>query len=329
MQILEKKLKGKYLSKLISERANLLFANRLSYKFLCLFFIASTIFQTNCKNENLSVVEQLPTATREVVDDFGRRVELPARIERAVSLAPNLTEIVFAVGGGDKLIGVTSFCDYPAEAQKIQKIGDTLAPNIENIIALKPQIVFVSTASQVENFTKVLDEQHIAYFVTDPNSLEDIYNSIEKIGKIFATEDKASEVVTNLKKRVANVESRIGKGKNTKVFLQISNESLYTIGKESFLTDLIRRAGGISVTETLATAYPKVSLETALVYEPEAIILSDSEDNREPNQVFKNSPAVKNGKVFKINADLLSRPGPRIVEGLERIAKALHPESYK
>ena len=103
---------------------------------------------------------------------------------------------------------------------------------------------------------------------------------------------------------------------------------LFTIGKPTFITDLINRAGGVSVTANIEEAYPKFSKETALALQPEAIILSESEDNREPNDVFKNSPAVKNGKVFKISADLISRPGPRIVDGLEQIAKALHPENF-
>ncbi len=328
MQILEKENKKTFVSKLTAKQENPWHRIFLSYKFFCLLFVISAVFLTSCKSKSSSVANQTPNV-REVIDDFGRRVSLPNKIERVVSLAPNLTEIAFAVGGGDKLVGVTSFCNYPLEAQKIQKIGDTLTPNIESIIALKPQIVLVSTASQIENFTKILDEQQIAYFVTNPNSLEDIYQSIYKIGQIFSSDDKADEVVKVLKIRVAKVKNRANDGKNTKVFLQISNESLYTIGKESFLTDLIVSAGGISVTEAVATAYPKISLETALAYQPEAIILSDSEDNREPHTVFKNSPAVKNGRVFKINADLLSRPGPRIVDALEQIAKALHPESFE
>ena len=107
------------------------------------------------------------------------------------------------------------------------------------------------------------------------------------------------------------------------MFLQISKEPLFTIGKDSFLTDLIDRAGGISVTANVATAYPKLSKETALALNPDVIILSESEDNREPNDVFKNSPAVKNGQVFKINADIISRPSPRIVDALEQIARDL------
>jgi iron complex transport system substrate-binding protein len=111
--------------------------------------------------------------------------------------------------------------------------------------------------------------------------------------------------------------------------LQISNEPLFTIGKDSFLNDLINRAGGSSVTANVAAAYPKISKETAFVLNPDQIILSDSEDNREPNDVFKNSPAVKNSRVSKIDADLLSRPGPRIVDALEQMARALHPENFR
>lgn len=282
---------------------------------------------TNCKNQS-SVATPIAVPTREISDDLGRRVKIPTQVERAVSLAPNLTEIVFAVGAGDKLVGVTTFCDYPAEARKIQKIGDTQTPNIENIIALKPQVVLVSTASQMENFSRTLDERGITIFVTNPNGLEDIYKTVYQVGEIFGRGEKAREIVDDLKKRVADVEARTASAADVRVFLQISREQLFTVGKESFITDLVNRAGGASVTSNVETAYPKISKETALALTPDAIILSDSEDNREPNDVFKNSPAVRNGKVFRINAELISRPAPRIVDGLEQMAKSLHPESF-
>jgi iron complex transport system substrate-binding protein len=306
---------------------------RLCGKNLALILIFC-IFFTACKSANTQTkVEAQPTktdsATREITDDLGRRVKIPEKVERAVSLAPNLTEIVFAVGAGERLVGVTTFCNYPEETKKIQKIGDTMNPNIENIIALKPQIVLISTAAQIETFTKVLDEQGIVYFVTNPQNLDGIYKSINTIGEIFGRKEKADEVVTNLKKRVAGVESRIVSERSVKTFLQISKEPLYTIGKESFITDLIKRAGGVSATETVETAYPKLSKETALSLNPDAIILSESEDNQTPNEVFKNSPAVKNARVFKINADIISRPAPRVVDVLEQLARALHPESFK
>ena len=119
--------------------------------------------------------------TREFTDGLGRKVQVPEKVDRVISLAPNLTEIIFAVGGGPKLIGVTTFCNYPPEAQAIQKVSDTLTPNIESIVALQPQIVFVSTSSQLEAFAKVLNDQKITVFVTAPNSLDDIYKSIEMV----------------------------------------------------------------------------------------------------------------------------------------------------
>jgi iron complex transport system substrate-binding protein len=271
---------------------------------------------------------QAPETSREMTDDLGRTVKIPANVERAVSLAPNLTEIIFAVDAGDKLVGDTTYCDYPEEAKKIQKVGDTMNPNLEAIIALKPQVVFVSTASQIESFTKTLETQNIAVFVTNPSDLEGIYRSIFQIGEIFGKQEKAVQVTNAMKSRVADVEVRTNASPKIKTFVQIGGEPLFTIGKNSFITDLIARAGGVSVTANVSEPYPKYSKETALALQPEAIILSENPSNTEPNAVFKNSPAMKNGKVFKINADLLSRPGPRIVDGLEQIAKSLHPESF-
>ena len=290
-----------------------------SFAYLLIFCV---LLFTGCRNENQPTAENIPTS--EITDDLDRSVKIPQNIERAVSLAPNLTEIVFAVGAGDKLVGRTSYDNFPPGAEKIQPIGDTMNPNIENIIALKPQIVLVSTASQIETFTQTLDRQSIAYFVTNPNNLEGIYKSIDQIGEIFGKQAEAQKLIENLQNRVAAVEAQIPKNEKVKVFLQISREPLYTIGADSFLTDLIERAGGVSVTKNVPTAYPKLSKETALALNPEVIILSESEDNTAPNDALKNSPAMKNGKVFKINADIISRPGPRIVDALEQIARDLH-----
>ena len=286
------------------------------FSLLLLIFIFSA-----CKST--PQINHLSESKIEITDDLDRKLQIPTNITRAVSLAPNLTEIVFAVGAGHKLVGVTDYCNFPAETKNIQKIGDTLKPNIENIIALKPQIVLVSTASQLESFTKTLEEKGIIVFVTNPASLDKIYQSIEKIGEIFSAEDQAERIVANLQDRVAKVEEKAENSDHPKVFVQI-DKSLYTIGKDSFITDLIKLAAGISVTENLETPYPKLSKETAIALNPEIIILSESPGNTEPNEVFKNSAAVKNNKVFKIDADLLSRPSPRIVDGLEQLAAYLH-----
>ncbi|HTH50453.1 MAG TPA: cobalamin-binding protein [Pyrinomonadaceae bacterium] len=266
---------------------------------------------------------------RVVNDDMQRPVNVPVDVKRAVSLAPSVTENVFAVGAGDRLVGVTTFCNYPEEAKGIAKIGDTMTPNMEAIVALKPDVVLVSTASQVEAFTKTLAQNHIAVYVMDPATLTDVFNSLERLAALFGTTDKLQKVLPGLRNRAGDVELKAGNLPKTRVFVQISREPLFTIGKTAFLNDVINKAGGASVTADVETAFPKLSKETASALDPEVIILSDSEDDQEPNEAFKNSAAVKNGRVYKINADIISRPGPRLVDALEQIAKDLHPERFK
>lgn len=265
-------------------------------------------------------------ASRSVTDDTGRKVELPSEVTRAVSLAPNITEIVFAVGAGDKLVGATTFCDHPEAAKKIARVGDTLKPNIETIVSLRPDVVFVSTASQLEAFTNVLERQGISVFVTGPDSVETVFRSMISIGDVLGKKEEAQKVVDGLKARVRKVKDQAGRTKYEApqtVFVQI-DPTLYTVGKGSFITDLVSVAGGRSVTADIETAYPKVSKEAARAYDPRIVILSDSPDNREPNEAFSDSQALREGRVVRIDADVLSRPGPRIVDALEQIFKAIH-----
>jgi iron complex transport system substrate-binding protein len=273
------------------------------------------------------------TETREVIDEAGRRVRLPLKIERIVSLAPNLTEIVYAVGAGDRLVGRTRYCDYPPEVKGVAEIGDTMTPSIERIIALKPQVVLVSTASQLEAFTKQLDQQKIAVYVTNARSLDEVLRSITTLGDLFGTRDRTEKLVADLRRRADTVAAAVGTTKPITVFYQVSNEPLYTIGRESYLTDLVRRAGGVSVTADVASAFPRFSDEAALAARPEAIILPTGGSMGTANSTvaapLKNSPAVLNNRVYKINEDHLQRPGPRLVDGLEEMARALHPEAFK
>ncbi len=295
-------------------------SSRLCGKIFLLLFVC--VFSlTACKTENPQ--SQTEVKMRDIADDLGRKIKIPEKVERVVSLAPNLTENIFAVGAGDKLVGDTTYCNYPEAAQKIAKVGDTMNPNMETIIALKPQIVFVSTASQIETFTKTLESQNITVFVTNPKDLNGVLTNLRQLAEIFGTSEPTAVLLNQLQERISAVDEQVRDKPKVKTFVQISKEPLFTIGKESFLTEIIERAGGVSVTKDVATAYPKLSKETALALNPDAIILSESPDNLEPNDVFKNSAAVKNKKVFKVNADIISRPSPRIVDALEQIAEAL------
>jgi iron complex transport system substrate-binding protein len=271
--------------------------------------------------------------TRTVTDDAGRRVSLPARVTRVISLAPNLTEIIFAVGAGDRLVGRTSYCDYPAAAAAVTEVGDTLNPSLERIIALQPQVVVISTASQLEVFTQQLQDQNIAVFVTNPQDLEGVFRSIGQIGQMLGQAEQATQLVQRLRERTATVEQAVKSETPVRVFFQIAPTPLYTAGREAFVTDLMRRAGASSVTADVPGAWPRYSDESALAAKPEAIILptggSMGSANETVAEALKRSPAVLQNRVYKINGDHLVRPGPRAIDGLEEIAMALHPESFK
>lgn len=294
--------------------------------------------RSSSQSKNTNAAANVPM--RQVTDDLGRNVLVPTKINRAISLAPSLTENIFAVGAGDRLVGVTTFCNFPEEAKSIAKIGDTMNPNMESIIALRPDVVFVSTASQIEAFMKTLEANGIAVYVTNPGGPVDVIRNLSDFAKLFGTEDVSERLISSLTERINVVTSTVGLVKDRKeegfrnpfrpikAFVQISKEPLFTIGNASFLNEWLYMAGASSVTANVATAYPKLSKETAVGLDPEVIFLSDSEDNQEPNDAFKNSPAVKNGRVYKINADIISRPGPRLVDALEQIAKDLHPEKF-
>lgn len=249
-----------------------------------------------------------------------------------ITLAPNLTEIVFAVGAGDRLVGNTTYCNFPAEANNVAKVGDTLQPSLERIIALRPQVVLISTASQLEIFTRQLESQDIAVFITDPHDLDGVFNSIEQIGIMMDRDQEAKSLVQQLRSRVTAIEIAVRGRIPVRVFYQVSGEPLYTAGRDAFVTDLMRRAGAASVTAEVPGAWPKFSNESALAAKPDAIILptggSMGAANSSVAEALRNSPAVLTGRVYKINDDLLSRPGPRAVQALEEMANALHPEAF-
>jgi len=300
---------------------------------VCLFVCALGVASAACQRSQ-DCAQTNPAASREVVDEAGRRVRVPLHTQRIISLAPNLTEIVYAIGAGNRLVGDTTYCDYPEEAKRVAKVGDTLHPSMERIIALRPQLILVSTASQLETFTDQLQGQCISVYVTDPHDLESVFRSITQLGELLDEQERAGKLVENLRARAVAVEQAVGSQPRLKLFYQLSRAPLYTAGRESFVTDLIRRAGAESVTADVAGAWPRYSDEAALAAHPDAIIMA-SEDamgtaaKTELAEPLKHSPAAQAGRVYTINGNLLSRPGPRLVDGLEEMAHALHPESFR
>lgn len=269
-----------------------------------------------------------------VKDDVGRRVTIPKEPQRIISTAPAVTEILFALGLGEKVVGVSTFCNYPEEAKTKEKIGTFQSPNIEKILSLKPDLVVATGGVQRQTVEK-LEQLGIPVFVSYPGTLEDVIKSIYTIGRICGAEKNAKDLAFDLKLRVAKVTSKVAKAKSKpKVFFELWHEPLMSAGPGSFIDDLIKKAGGINIAGSAKSAYPIFSLEQLVKEDPDIIIGAESSMGGNPLEISKrpgwnNLKAVKNQKVYTINDDIVFRSGPRLVLALEIIAKYLHPELFK
>lgn len=270
-----------------------------------------------------------------VKDEVGRSVTVSKEPQRIISTAPNVTEILFALGLGDKVIGVTTFCDYPEEAKNKEKIGTFQSPNIEKILALKPDLI-VATGGVQRQFVERMEKMGIPIYVSYPHNLDEVLKSIYRIGVITGAEKKAKELLFDLKFRIAKVTSKVGKVKSKpKVFFELWHEPLMSAGPGSFIDDLIKKAGGVNIAGDAKTSYPIFSLEQLIKEDPDVIIGAESSMGGKPTVDIIKRPgwdalrAVKNQKIFTINDNIIFRAGPRLVIALELIAKYLHPELFK
>lgn len=278
---------------------------------LTIFVIASA-----CSNK-----KPVTNQSRTFTDELGRTIQVAPDPRRIVSLAPSVTETLFALGLGDRVVGVTSFCDHPFEATQKEKVGDTQRPNLEKIIAARPDLVIVSTASELEQFVQRLDQLRIPVYVSNPRNVQGVLDSIMQIGELTGVEDRARELAAGLEARIARVDEQVAGRARPRVLFIIGTSPLFTVGGTGFINDLIERAGGVSVTADEKSEFPQFSLETAIARQPEVIFLQ-SGDEKLPNQ-FRQTPAALAGRVFTLDSNVLLRPGPRIVEGLEHMAERL------
>ncbi|HSB07882.1 MAG TPA: cobalamin-binding protein [Blastocatellia bacterium] len=271
-----------------------------------------------------SLTHSTPASSRTIVDELGRTVIVSHHPQRIVSLAPSITETLFAIGAGDRVAGVTSYCDYPPEARAKEKVGDTLKPNIERIIGLKSDLVIVSTSSQLEQYVQKLEDLRVPVYISNPRNLDAVLESISAIGRLAGAENRSREVVANMRARIENVAKRLEGSARPRVLFMLGMEPLITVGSGTFLDDLITRAGGQSISTDATGEYPQYSLETAVAKGPEIIFIQF--DEKELPDRLRQTPAGLAGRVYHIDDDLVSRPGPRIVAGLEQMAAKIHPE---
>lgn len=283
----------------------------------------------------------VPTATSITVTDVaGRRVTLAAIPQRIVSLAPSTTEILFALDLGTQVVGVDDFSDFPAEAKSLPKIGGSGGKyNFEQIVSLKPDLILAAEITAPEVIKKLEDLKLYVLVVTaTKTTFENIFTSITLVGQATSRVDQARRVTDGMKQKLEAVKSKVATAKTKpRVYweLDATNPAKpFTVGPGSFVDDIITLAGGVNVFGTVSKPYPQVGAEQVVAANPEVIILSDAAYGITVESVLNRSgwqviEAVKQKQVYPIDDNLVSRPGPRIVDGLEAAAKLIHPEVFK
>jgi len=268
-------------------------------------------------------------------DDMGRAVAIDQVPQRLVSHVPGITETLFALGLGEKVVGVSDYCDYPEAAGLKPSVGDYFNPSIENIVALDPDLVL--TDGHSENI-KGLESLGITFFVIDPQGIDGILGDIELLGKITGTEKRAEELIKDMQDSISQVIALMEDTPKVKVFYIIDATDLtlpWTVGPGSFADALITMAGGENAAKAQG-AWVQFSLEEVISSDPEIIILPakhgtafTSPETLKAHPAWRGITAVRQDRIYTIDGDLVDRPGPRIVQGLKEMAKIIHPELFK
>ena len=270
-------------------------------------------------------------------DDMGRAVVIDQIPQRIVSFGPSITEILFALGLEEKVVGVSDYCDYPEAAKLKPKIGDAFNPSLEKIVELEPDLVL--TVKQ-EQLNRELDALGIKFMVLDPKDIDGILGDIELVGEITGTKKRAEELIKDMQDSISQVIALMEDVPEVRVFFIVDATDLtlpWTAGTGSFIDALITMAGGENIAGETLGAWVQFSLEQIVSSDPEVIVVQTmtggiptvSKEELEQHPVWGEMTAVKQGKICFINGDLVSRPAPRIVQGLGEMAKIIHPELFE
>ena len=279
----------------------------------------------------LLIVGIRPLVGRTVTDETGRTVNVPDHPQRLISLAPSVTEIVYALGCGDRLVGDTEYCDYPPEAKRKPHVGAVLNPSLEQIVALKPDLVLGIAEANRRETAEQLDRLGIPLYGLTAHTMDDMLRSVHDLGGLLGREAEARALIERLQARTQAVAERVKSRPRPKVLFVVWYQPLVTAGPHTFISDVIRRAGGQSVTDDVREEWPRLSLEEALHRDPDIILFPRSESFAPSLEEFPKLPgwrdfrAVKNNRLYFI-PDTIVRPCPRLVDALEEVARVLHPE---
>lgn len=290
---------------------------RISF-FLLLFTLIG------CSSEQAKYVEPF----LKVKDDLGREVIIKEKPNRIISLAPSITETLFALDSGKTLSAVTDYCDYPSAVTSKPRIGGMIAPNFEKISEIKPDLILMTVEGNNQtDFNKLLSLGYTVY-VLKPKNVEGIFKSISDLGRIISAEGAANRLIIEMKNKQSVIMQRAVQKSKPKVFIVISVQPLISAGKETFIDELVTSAGGINIAAESSLQYPIVNREEVLTQNPDVIIVMSDvvksiEDVVTHFPEWKRTQAFKQQKITIVDANILSRPGPRIIDGLEIVASEI------
>jgi len=267
-----------------------------------------------------------------VTDDAGRQITLPAQPRRIVSLSASNTEILFALGLEDQVVGVDQYSDFPPSAKGKPQVGSFAKPDLERIVALEPDLI-LATEMHVKTTVPDLEQRGLKVLVVDPKDTMGVLKGIRLIGRATGQQQQAEDLAEGMQARIASVTARLQGTEPVRVFFELS-PALHTAGPGSFVDDVIRLAAGSNIAAGAGKQWPQLNQESLFMADPQVILLADHAAGETPEMVaarpgWQQISAVKNGRVVVVDPNLVNRPGPRVVEGLGLIAGILHPEKVK
>jgi iron complex transport system substrate-binding protein len=287
--------------------------------------LAATLLWSSCTQEEKKHTQGPISRT----DDVGHTVVLQHIPHRIISLAPSITETLFALGLDSSIVGVTDYCDYPPSAKLKAKVGGIMNPDIERIVALRPDLVLMSGSGNMKSDYDKLASFGTSVFVSYPHTIEDIFKSISDAGVLTSTTSRADSLLRELRLRRNELVNQAAAGPKRTVLMLLSLNPIVAIGPGTFLDEMITLANGENIAHSSTTAYPLLSREEILRRQPDVIIATNdivrsSGDIISSYPEWKSLSAIRNKRVGIVDASIVSRPGPRIVDGLEAVVKAIH-----
>ncbi|NLY53057.1 MAG: cobalamin-binding protein [Firmicutes bacterium] len=266
-----------------------------------------------------------------LVDSFDREVTVEKEPEVIVSLAPSATEILFALGLGDKVKGVSDVCNYPEEVLAIEKMGGYMGVDVERVVSVQPDLV-IADSQTTKEVVEQLEGFGIAVLALKADDIEGMFSHIELIGEATNAKEEAEQLVQELQDRLQVVADKTKSLERPAVFYEVWHEPLMSAGKNTFINSVIEAAGGENVMVDAATDWPEVDLELLISKEPAVIILGhdgQSVDEAKARANWQTMPAAKEGRIYAVNPDIFNRPGPRLVDAVEELARLLHPGLFE